>query len=138
MTATGRSLFNARRVVLSGLFFGALELLFFVSPGFSQAIVLLLAVGWSFAVYSIGTNTLIQVRSPDRMQGRIVSLYSTVFIGTTPIGALFAGLVARSFGPPAAVWTGGVVTVLAAAAVLAWLSARGEEDRSDRRSTAPG
>jgi predicted MFS family arabinose efflux permease len=138
MTAAGRSLLAPRRVILTGLFFGAVELLFLVSPGFWQAIVLLLAVGWSFAVYSIGTNTLVQMRAPDRMQGRMVSLYSTIFLGTTPIGALFAGLVAHNLGPAAAVWSGGAITVATAAGVLAWLYARGGEDMIDRRSTAPG
>ncbi|TMD16496.1 MAG: MFS transporter [Chloroflexi bacterium] len=138
MAAFGRSLLRPSRVVTSGLCFGAIELLFVVSPGFWQAIALLLAIGWSFAVYSIGTNTLVQMRAPDRMQGRMVSLYSTVFIGTTPIGALFAGLVAHRFGPPAAVTAGGAVTVATAAGVLAWLYARDGGDRSDRRSTGRG
>ena len=138
MTALGRSLLEPRRIVLSGLFFGAVELLFLSGPGFGQAVALLVVVGWSFAVYGIGTNTLVQVLAPDRMQGRLVSLYATIFIGTTPFGSLFAGLVAHRFGPAAAVWVGGALTAAAAAGVLAWLSARGAAGRSGRRSTGPG
>ena len=118
MTAAGALLLEPRRIVLGGLLFAAMELAFIVVPSFWQAVVLLLAIGWSFAVYSIGTNTFVQVRAPDRMQGRMVSLYSMLFIGVTPIGNIWAGSVAHLLGPAAAVWLGGALTGLAGIAVL--------------------
>jgi predicted MFS family arabinose efflux permease len=124
MTVAGGFLIDPSRIVMGGLLFGAMELVFLVVPGFTQLIVLLLVIGWSFAVYSIGTNTFVQVRSPDRMQGRMVSLYSVLFIGVTPIGALFAGTVAHFFGPAAAVWVGGALTAAASLAVLTYLLTR--------------
>jgi predicted MFS family arabinose efflux permease len=120
MTAVGGLLLEPRRIVMGALLFGAMELAFIVVPGFWQAVVLLLAIGWSFAVYSIGTNTFVQVRAPDRMQGRMVSLYSMLFIGVTPIGNVWAGIVSHLLGPAAAVWIGGVLTGLAGVAVLAY------------------
>src|SRR5919204_42851 len=91
MTVAGRALLNPRRIIAGGIFFGGLEVLFLIQPSFIQALVILLAIGWSFALYSIGTNTMVQVLAPDGMQGRMVSLYATLFIGTTPIGNFFAG-----------------------------------------------
>jgi predicted MFS family arabinose efflux permease len=120
MTVFGGFLLEPRRIVMGALLFAATELLFLIGPDFTQALVLLLAIGWSFAVYSIGTNTFVQVRSPDRMQGRMVSLYSVLFIGVTPIGNIFAGIVAHLFGPEAAVWLGGALTAAAGLAVLAY------------------
>jgi hypothetical protein len=58
------------------------------------------------------------------MQGRMVSLYSMLFIGVTPIGNIWAGLVAHVFGPSAAVWMGGLLTAVAALAVLAYFLLR--------------
>jgi hypothetical protein len=58
------------------------------------------------------------------MQGRMVSLYSVLFIGVTPIGALFAGTVAHFLGPAAAVWVGGALTAVASLAVLAYFVTR--------------
>jgi predicted MFS family arabinose efflux permease len=118
MTVAGGFLVEPRRIVLGALLFAGMELLFFVVPDFTQAILLLLVIGWSFAVYSIGTNTFVQVRSPDRMQGRMVSLYSVLFIGVTPIGNVFAAIVAHFLGPSAAVWLGGALTAVAGLAVL--------------------
>jgi hypothetical protein len=97
-----------------------MELVFLVVPSYWQALVLLLVIGWSFAVYSIGTNTFVQVEAPDRMQGRMVSLYSMLFIGVTPIGNLWAGTIAHLFGAAAAVWMGGILTGVAGLAVLAF------------------
>jgi predicted MFS family arabinose efflux permease len=124
MTLAGGFLLEPRRIVMGALLFAATELAFLIMPGFSQAIVLLLVIGWSFAVYSIGTNTIVQVRAPDRMQGRMVSLYSMLFIGVTPIGNVFAAFVAHLFGPAAAVWLGGAVTALGGLGVLAYFLRR--------------
>lgn len=124
MTLAGGALLEPRRIVLGALLFAAMELLFVVVPDFTQAVLLLLVIGWSFAVYSIGTNTFVQVRSPDRMQGRMVSLYSVLFIGVTPIGNVFAAIVAHFLGPSAAVWLGGALTAVAGLAVLIFFLSR--------------
>jgi len=122
MTVVGSFLLDPRRIVLGALLFALMELVFLTTPGFAQSLVLLVVIGWAFAVYTIGTNTYVQVRSPDRMQGRMVSLYSMLFVGITPIGNFFAGAVAHLWGPAAAVWTGGALTGLAGLAVLFYLS----------------
>ncbi len=124
MSVVGGFLLEPRRIVMGALLFAGTELLFLVVPNFTQAIVLLLVIGWSFAVYSIGTNTFVQVRSPDRMQGRMVSLYSMLFIGVTPIGNVLAAIVAHFLGPSAAVWLGGALTAVAGLAVLAYFLSR--------------
>jgi predicted MFS family arabinose efflux permease len=124
MTVAGGVLVEPRRIVLGALLFAGMELLFVVVPDFTQAVLLLLVIGWSFAVYSIGTNTFVQVRSPDRMQGRMVSLYSVLFIGVTPIGNVFAAIVAHFLGPSAAVWLGGALTAVAGLAVLIFFLSR--------------
>jgi len=124
MTIAGEFLLEARRIVFGALLFAAMELVFLIVPGFTQALILLLVIGWSFAVYSIGTNIIVQLRAPDRMQGRMVSLYSMLFIGVTPIGNVFAAIVAQVLGPSAAVWLGGAITAAAGLAVLAYFLTR--------------
>jgi predicted MFS family arabinose efflux permease len=126
MTIASRFLLEPRRIVLGALLFAAMELAFVIVPGFTRAIILLLVIGWSFAVYSIGTNTLVQLRAPDRMQGRMVSLYSMLFIGVTPIGNVFAAIVAHFLGPSAAVWLGGALTGAGGLAVLAYFLTRSD------------
>ena len=122
MATLSSFLLEVRRIVLGALLFGAVELTFVITPTFRQAAVLLFVIGWSFALYSIGTNTLVQLLSPDRMHGRMVSIYSMLFIGTTPLGNFFAGGVASAWGAPAAVYVGGVITAVAAITTLLYFS----------------
>jgi len=61
------------------------------------------------------SNTLIHTMSADHLRGRVMSVYSMMFMGMAPIGALLAGVTAGRWGAPATVAGGGVVCILAAA-----------------------
>jgi hypothetical protein len=59
-----------------------------------------------------GTMTLLQGLAPPSMRGRVMGLFSTLFVGVTPFGALAAGLVAGHAGAPRTIaWGAGVVLV---------------------------
>ena len=60
------------------------------------------------------SNTLLQAMVPDALRGRVMALYSMMFMGMAPFGALFAGWVAERFGAPITVAIGGVVCVAGA------------------------
>lgn len=64
-------------------------------------------------------NTTVQTSASDQYRGRVMAVYMTVFSGTTPIGALAAGIVAQRFGAPISVMIGGGIAFLAAT-TLAW------------------
>lgn len=72
-----------------------------------------------FAQIALVQNALVSVQhaAPDAMRGRIMGLYTTVFQGTSPFGAVFAGVMAAAFGVTAAMLLGaallGAVVVLA-------------------------
>jgi MFS family permease len=65
------------------------------------------------------SNTLIQTMSPDRLRGRVMSVYSMMFMGMAPLGAVVSGVTAARWGAPATVAGGGVIC-MAAAAVFGW------------------
>lgn len=58
--------------------------------------------GFGLILYVASTNTLVQLTTEDRFRGRIMSLYTFMFIGTAPIGALLTGGIAQRWGAPAA------------------------------------
>jgi MFS family permease len=58
--------------------------------------------GFGLILYVATTNTLIQITTEDRYRGRVMSLYTLMFVGTAPIGALVSGSVAQRFGAPVA------------------------------------
>jgi MFS family permease len=72
----------------------------------SRALPLTLAMGFlagfGLILYVASTNTLLQLTTEDRFRGRIMSLYTFMFIGTAPIGALMSGGIAQRWGAPVA------------------------------------
>jgi MFS family permease len=57
------------------------------------------------------SNTLIQTMVPDDLRGRVMSLYSMMFMGMAPFGALLGGALAHRMGAPVTVAIGGVACV---------------------------
>ncbi len=56
--------------------------------------------GFGLILYVASTNTLLQLTTEDRMRGRVMSLYTLMFIGTAPFGALICGVIAQRYGAP--------------------------------------
>ena len=54
--------------------------------------------GFGLITYVASTNTLLQLTTEDRMRGRVMSLYTLMFVGTAPFGALLCGAIAQRFG----------------------------------------
>jgi MFS family permease len=79
------------------------------------ALPVMLLLGWSVIAIAATTNTIIQMTVPDHLRGRVMSIYTTVFAGSSPIGGLIAGSIAAAAGVAAALLVGGVVSVGAAA-----------------------
>lgn len=96
--------------------FGLMLVLFSLSPWFWLSAAILVGAGFAFMVQMAATNTLIQTMVPDRYRGRTMALYSIMFIGMSPFGALLAGMLAGRIGAPPTVALGGLIC--AAAAIL--------------------
>jgi MFS family permease len=98
--------------------FGTSLILFSLSRHLWLSLALLVPTGFGMMVQMGATNTLLQVMVPDRLRGRVMSLYSMMFIGMGPIGALAGGAVATRIGAPWTVAIGGL-TCLAGGTVFA-------------------
>jgi MFS family permease len=56
--------------------------------------------GFGLILYVSSTNTLVQMTTENAYRGRVMSLYTLMFVGTAPFGALLAGAIAQRFGAP--------------------------------------
>ncbi|MFD2083558.1 MFS transporter [Actinopolymorpha cephalotaxi] len=78
-------------------------------------------LGFAQLTMITAANAMMQLSVTPEMRGRVISLYSMVFIGSTPFGAPIVGWVGQSFG---ARWTligGGLISLfgtLGAALIL--------------------
>jgi MFS family permease len=91
--------------------FGTSLILFSTSRHFWLSALFLLPVGYTMMVQMASSNTLLQSMSPDRLRGRVLAVYSMMFMGMAPFGALFAGALAERVGAPVTVAIGGVACI---------------------------
>jgi MFS family permease len=75
-------------------------IVFSESKTFWLSSMVLVVVGFAATSQMAATNTLIQIRVPDELRGRVMAVYATMFMGVQPIGALLAGVIAKKIGAP--------------------------------------
>jgi MFS family permease len=87
-----------RITALGYALFGAAILLLSLATSVAVALPLAALIGAGAMGLLTTTNTLLQLRVPDRLRGRVMSLHSALFLGVTPLGSLAAGQAADAFG----------------------------------------
>ena len=102
------------------------------------ALPLLAVVGFALTTLIASTNTLLQMLVADTLRGRVMALFSVLFIGANSLGNLLAGTVADRFGAPNTVLAFGAIALVlgglhrAHAPRLARMEPTGEEDDGGR------
>lgn len=110
------------RLLIGALgFFGLFMLAAAAAPTLPLEIAALIPMGVAALTFQTTSNSLIQLRAEPALRGRVMALYSVVFLGTAPIGAPIVGWVAQQFGPRAGLALGGTAVLMAAVFAL-WLA----------------
>jgi predicted MFS family arabinose efflux permease len=81
----------------------------------------LLGAGFGAIAMAATANASIQTSTPPALRGRVMSVYTTVFAGSTPIGGLGTGAVVSLIGAPGAlIVAGGLALIATAYAAARW------------------
>ena len=115
---------HERFTAAAAMVMGVMIVLTAMAPTLALVMLGLVAVGATSASFSATTQATLQLRSEPRFQGRVMALYSVVFLGTTPLGSPLVGWMAEQLGVRKAFALCGGVTALAAAATLVALLRR--------------
>ena len=99
--------------------YGLCTTVFGLSTSFWLSLLMLAGVGAADTISTVIRNTIRQLRTPDELRGRMVSVNMLFFMGGPQLGEFEAGVVARLAGGPFSVWSGGVLCMLAVG-LLAW------------------
>ena len=99
---------------------GAGLLLFSLSPWVSVSIAAMVLVGLGTIAQAAATNMTIQARVDDQQRGRVMAIYTAMFLGAMPFGSLAFGQLGQFIGATQALCSG----ALLALAASAWLAAR--------------
>lgn len=123
LASLGQARGRGRLVLAAGLVFSLALAAFSLSRSFALSLALLPLVGWSMVSQTATINTLLQTTVPDGLRGRVMSLFTFVFMGMMPFGSLLAGGLAQRFGAPAALRAGAAVC-LATVCLIYWMRRR--------------
>jgi MFS family permease len=66
-------------------------------------------------------NTIIQFNTEDKYRGRVMSIYSLLNIGSTPLGSAFAGAVMEKFGGKFGFFSCGSIIFLVTAVIMCFI-----------------
>jgi MFS family permease len=109
-------------VVASFFLFGPATLLMAAATG--QTAIVFVTVGWTLeslarSLYGVSATSVRQTLVPDRLQGRVIGLTTTVGTGAFPLGTLLGGALAEAFGLREAMFFAAGAAVLPFVAVAA-------------------
>ena len=129
LASGARGRVSPRILVVAAAGFGVVELLAALAPSLPLQVLALIPLGAVSVTFSAGVNSTMQLAVTPAMRGRVMGLYSVVFLGSTPIGAPLVGWLAEIAGPRAGMALGGAAALTAAA--LATVAYRGKRLPSD-------
>jgi MFS family permease len=119
-----------RMLVAAAFSFGAIALVAAAAPTVPLEIAALVPLGAASVTFAAGINSSLQLTAKPEMRGRVMALYSVVFLGSTPIGGPIAGWLSELIAPRAALVMAGAATLAAAlGARVAFRTAGGEANR---------
>src|SRR4051812_956015 len=93
--------------------FGAFMLAASMAPTLPIAIPLFVLTGATSMTFMATANTTLQLKATPSMRGRVMALYTLVFLGSTPIGGPIIGYICQHFGPRVGFGVGGVAALVA-------------------------
>jgi MFS family permease len=121
-----------RFAIMLGIVIFAMGVVAAVPLSVQLAMVVLAASGFSASNAMAMANTIVQTTAPDELRGRVMAVYSTVFMGSAPLGGVIAGAISDKWGVETSMYIGGII-VAVVAAVLYVL----QRDQAPHQTEAP-
>jgi MFS family permease len=106
-----------RLLLVAAVVFGALGVTSALVGSYLAFMLLLIPIGFSGILLAVSCNATVQLGAEPQMQGRVMALYSTVFVGGTPFGSLLVGWIGSAAGPRWALIFGGAICAVAAVVI---------------------
>ncbi|MEO6207525.1 MAG: MFS transporter, partial [Candidatus Limnocylindrales bacterium] len=108
------------RIAIGGIVLGVASIALAVSGSFPVSLILMVLVGAGGITMAATANATIQLAVPDGLRGRVMSVYTTVFAGSVPIGGLAMGAMASAIGIPITILIGGILSLATGLAAFIW------------------
>lgn len=106
---------TASMLPVAALVFGLTVLATAAAPTLAFAVMAMTGVGFCSIIFLSVGNVILQRESEPRMRGRVMSLWTVAFLGSTPVGGPIIGWIGQYAGPRWGLATGGFAALVAAA-----------------------
>jgi MFS family permease len=118
VTTAGRGNRSLTSLGAIGLAFGALLAAIAAAPTLGLALAALVLMGAASTSFSATTNSLLQLATPTAIRGRVMALWSVVYLGSTAVGGPIVGWVSEHAGPRAGLGLGAFAALATGAGLL--------------------
>jgi MFS family permease len=112
LVSGARQRVDAPLIAGAAALFGVFSLAAAAAPTLPLEVAALAVTGAASVTFAAGINSTLQLEAAPAMRGRVMALYSVVFLGSTPIGAPISGWLAGAAGPRSALVLAGVAAIL--------------------------
>jgi MFS family permease len=126
-----------RLIAAAALAFGAAAGLAAAMPGLAFEIPVLALLGAAAVTFAASVNSTLQLAVEPSMRGRVMALYSVVFLGSTPIGGPLTGWLSEAYDPRIALVLAAVAGFSAAWAARVSLGKARSRAADPRLAAAP-
>ena len=113
--AASRSHPTRKTLIYSAIAYGVLIVIAGLAPTLTLEMIALVPMGAAGIAFVVTANSTLQLNAKESMRGRVMALYSVVFLGSTPIGSPIVGWIGETFGVRAGFFISGIACLLAAA-----------------------
>jgi MFS family permease len=138
LAAGTRETIKPAQIAGAGLAFGIFSIAAAAAPTLGLEVIALAVTGAASVTFAASINSTLQLSAAPAMRGRVMALYSVVFLGSTPIGAPITGWLAGAAGPRSTLVLAGIAALVGAFG-LWWALLRRPtleaEDAADRVET---
>jgi len=122
------------RIVGGAILLGVASILLAMSTSFPVSLLLMVPIGAGGIAMAATANATIQLAVPDGLRGRVMSVYTTVFSASMPIGGLLMGALASTVGILEAIAIGGVLSLVSGLGAFLWYRRIRGRERSEAAS----
>lgn len=102
-----------RKQIIGSLGLSSALILVGIIPNYYMIILIFAICGFFMITFNTTCNSVLQFNAPDKMRGRIMSVYSFVFGGLSPVGSLYAGIAAKYLGSQYTFIISGIIGLMA-------------------------
>lgn len=120
LLAARRRLPRLRLIVSGAAVYGVLEILMGLAPSYWSFALLAIPTGLAMLTMVTSANATVQITTDEDVRGRVMALYTMIFLGSTPIGSPLVGWVGEVFGARWSILVGGIGSLAVALLAGVW------------------